>query len=279
MIPLVSPPEFAAYPNYLDLDQLVPGQDAAAQTAELVNALLRASAMVNAYCRRKLQATMLTETLQCRRTTKGYPFTIKGSPFIGWNSITYTVPDLPPQACTNVDLTAPFLEEALWRLPLWSIPAGWSRVQLTPTYTAGFTVTSIVGAVDAEADSIIVADPTGIEPGLEMRIWDPAQEEYITVASGYTVGDTTVPLVDPLLYSHEDSTAVDALPEDAHEAVILWTMGLLARPANGGEMDPFSDSSGEGPTTEGKDPRRTGRGLIAGAKQILDEHPGLVRPR
>lgn len=70
--------------------------------------------------------------------------------------------------------------------------------------------------------------------------------------------------------------AVDALPLDVHTAVILWTMGLLARPANGGEMDPFSDTAGEGPTTEGKDPRRTGLGLITGAKKILRDS-GLVR--
>ena len=53
---------------------------------------------------------------------------------------------------------------------------------------------------------------------------------------------------------------------------------ILDHMANGGEMDPFSDTAGEGPTTEGRDPRRTGLGLVSGAKLILDES-GLVRAR
>jgi hypothetical protein len=273
--PLVSPPEFIAYPNYLDLDDLVPGGDAAAQTAELVNTLRRVSRLVDSYCRRKLRAQIITET-DMARAANGYAFTIKGRPFLGWSSITYTVPGMPASPVA-VDITSPYPDAGLWRIPYWGLPAGWSRVELTRSYAAGYPVTALSGAVEEDAESITVPDPTGILPGTQMRIWDPGIEEDIEVAAGYTPGDTTIPLTDSLLYSHASGVAVDALPEDVHEAVIRWSMGLLARPS-GGDMDTFSDTEGDGPTTTAKDPRRTGAGLIKAAKQILDDHPGLVRP-
>lgn len=277
MPPYVAPPEFIAYPNYLDLDDLVPGEDAARQTAELINTLRRASRLADGYCHRTLRATQTTETMSSRRTTRGYAFTLKGAPFVSMDAVSYTVPQVGQIPPVSIDPSIPYLDDGVWRIPLWAIPAGWERVQLAATNTTGDPVTSLVGDVAEDDTTIVVSDPTGIVPGLELRLPDPGVEEDIVVASGYTPGDTTIPLTSPLAYAHADGTAVDALPENLHEAVILWTMGLLARPANGGEMDPFSDTAGTGPTTEGKDPRRTGRGLIAGAKQILDDS-GLVRP-
>lgn len=275
-VPYVAPPEFIAYPNYLDLDDLVPNGDAAAQTAELLNTLRRVSSLADGYCRRKLRAQPVTETIPAR-AANGYGFTIKGAPFVGFTSITYTVPSAAITSPVPVDITAPYDDDGVWRIPSWGLPAAWSRVQLTVTYMAGFPITALTGPVLAGAQSITVADPTGIMPGLGMRLPDPKLEEDITVGAGYVAGSTAVPLASPLLNAHAATVAVDALPLDAHEAVILWTMGLLARPANGGEMDPFSDTAGEGPTTQGRDPRRTGLGLVSGAKLILDES-GLVRP-
>lgn len=274
--PHVSPPEFIAYPNYLDLDDLVPGGNSAAQTAELVNTLRRASALADSYCRRKLRATTITQTVKARRAN-GYAFVIKGAPFISWSSITYTVPECAITTPTPVDITSPYLDEGKWRIPSWGLPAGYTRVELTVTYVAGFPVTSLSSGVAANAQSINVVDPTGLLPGTAMRFPDPDLEEDITVGTGYVPGSTAVPLSSPLLNAHASGVAVDALPQDAHEAVILWTMGLLARPTFGGDEDAFSDTAGEGPTTEGRDPRRHGLGLISGAKLILDES-GLVRP-
>jgi hypothetical protein len=275
--PLVSPPEFIAYPNYLDLDDLVPGGDAGQQTAELVNTLRRVSSLMDGYCRRKIRARSHTETIPVR-AANGYAFTIKQRPFLGWVSITYTVPSVQSFTPQAVDIAAPVQNiDGMWQLPYWAIPQGWSGVELTVTYLAGWPVTALSGAVEVDAESIGAVDPTGIFPGSELRIYDPGQEEDIEVAAGYIPGDLTIPLTSPLLYAHATGVALDALPQDIHESAILWTMGLLARPTSGGEMDPFSDTSGPGPTTEGKDPRRTGTGLIRGAKQILDDHPGLVR--
>lgn len=274
--PYVATPEFIAYPNYLDLDDLVPGGDAGAQTAELVNTLRRVSGLADGYCRRKLRAQLVTETFPAR-AANSYGFTIKGAPFVSWSSISYTVPSAAITSPVAVDITSPYQDEdGVWCIPSWGLPARWSRVQLTVTYVAGFPVTSLSSAVLAGAQSIPVVDPTGIVPGGEMRFPDPKLEEDIIVGSGYIAGSTTVPLASPLINGHASGVAVDALPLDVHTAVILWTMGLLARPANGGEMDPFSDTAGEGPTTEGKDPRRTGLGLITGAKKILRDS-GLVR--
>lgn len=275
--PLVSPPEFIAYPNYLDLDDLVPGGDAAAQAAELFNTLRRVSALADSYCRRKLRATVLTESFPAR-AANGYGFTIKGAPFVAWSSVSYTVPECAITSPVTVDATSLYQDEdGVWHIPSWALPAGWGRVLLTVSYVAGFPVTSLNGAVIAGAQSLTVTDPTGIVAGLGMRLFDPGLEEDITVGAGYVPGSTLVPLASPLIDGHADGVAIDALPEDVHTAICLWTMGVLARPANGGEMDPFSDTAGEGPTTEGRDPRRTGLGLVAGAKLILDES-GLVRP-
>ena len=275
--PYVAPPEFIAYPNYLDLDDLVPDGDEAAQTAELINQLRRVSALADGYCRRKLRATVMTETFPAR-AANGYGFTIKGKPFVSWSSISYTVPECQVTSPVTVDVTSLYQDDdGAWHIPSWALPAGWSRVQLTVTYVAGFPVTALASGVAANAQSLTVVDPTGIVPGLEMRLPDPTLEEDITVGTGYIAGSTTVPLAYPLLNAHTSGVAIDALPLDVHEAVVLWTMGLLARPTSGGDEDAFSDTAGEGPTTAGKDPRRHGGGLISGAKLILDES-GLVRP-
>jgi queuine/archaeosine tRNA-ribosyltransferase len=51
--------------------------------------------------------------------------------------------------------------------------------------------------------------------------------EYVTVASNYVFGSTTVPLTQALLYSHSAGVSISALPPAIKEATILATTAML----------------------------------------------------
>ena len=94
------------------------------------------------------------------------------------------------------------------------------------TYIAGYVNTTIVTAV-AAANTLIVADATGIVPGQQLRIYDKGKNETVTVASTYTYGSTTVPLVTPLAYTHLTGIAIGNLPTALKQACILITTAFI----------------------------------------------------
>jgi hypothetical protein len=277
--PYVSAAEFEAYPTYLDLNDLVPGGDAAAQNAELGNALRRASDMADAYCRMPLGARIITETSSARlHTATGYcAVRLRNRPVIAVTGVVLTPYRVIGARSTQIDPTGVYELDGMWQVPAPGVyPGQRGRVEIQITYVAGYPATVTAAPAAAGARAVQVGDPTGIVSGQGLRFWDPTLEEDVSVAAGYVPGSNPVPLASPLANAHAGGAALDALPADVHDALILWTMGLLARPTSGGDEDSFADSAGPGPTTTGRDPRRTGHGLIAGAKELLDEG-GYVR--
>jgi hypothetical protein len=279
--PYVAPPEFVSYPNYLDLDDLVPGGSAQRQQAELLNTLIRASALADGYCRtpRGLDAHAASDTLPARLdpVTGQIAVRLRDRPVRQVTSVSVAPLGVPGVAPVSVAPSSVFFLDGMLRIPAANvIPGSRGRVVATVGYTAGWPVTALALGSAARAQSLTVADPTGIEPGMVLRIWDPGAEEYATTAASYTPGSPLLPLTAPLQSPHQAGAAIDSLPADVHEAITLWAMGLLARPVTGGDEDPFSDTAGDGPTTAGHDPRRHGAGLIRGAKEILGEG-GYVR--
>jgi hypothetical protein len=279
--PYISPPEFIAYPNYLDLSDLIPNGSAAQQTAELTNVLLRVTGMVRSYCRMPLGAESVTDTKLTRldRSTGMAAVKLSARPFVRVTAIRvkpWAVPGAVPVSIDPANVDAP-VRGRLY-VPLYggglsgAVPTGPAgRVLVTVTYEAGYPCTVLAQPAAQGAAQVTVTNPVALLPGVELRLWDPGVEEPVTVADSYRPGSAVVPLTGPLLAAHTAGAAIDALPGDAREAFILWAMGVLARPTSGGDMDAFSDSHGEGPLTTGSDPRRTGAGLIAAAKELLDE--------
>jgi hypothetical protein len=279
--PYVAPAEFISYPNYLDLNDLVPGGDEGRQQAELLNTLIRASALVDGYCRapRGLDAHAATDTITARAnpTTWELAVRLKDRPVQQVTSVSLAPFGVPGAPAVAVVPASTYTLDGMLRVPApHAVPGSRGRVLATIGYTAGWPVTALALPAAAGAPAVTVIDTTGIVPGMLLRVWDPGAEEYATVSGAYLPGSALLPLTAPLTLPHAAGTAIDNLPADVHEAVTLWAMGLLARPTSGGDEDPFADTAGDGPTTAGHDPRRHGAGLIRTAKQILDEG-GYVR--
>ena len=72
-----------------------------------------------------------------------------------------------------------------------------------------------------------VQDATGIVAGMDLRIFDGASSEKVTVASNYTYGLTTVPLTSALAYSHTSGVTFGNLPNTIKQAAILVTTAFI----------------------------------------------------
>jgi hypothetical protein len=99
-------------------------------------------------------------------------------------------------------------------------------VYLKYTYVNGFANDLIATAV-ATQSTLTVTNGVGITAGLNLRIYDGINTENVTVASTYTFGSTTVPLISPLVYSHDAGVSISALPPAIKEATILATTAML----------------------------------------------------
>jgi hypothetical protein len=72
-----------------------------------------------------------------------------------------------------------------------------------------------------------VQTAAGIVAGMQLRIYDGANSERVTVASNYTYGSTTVPLTSALAYTHASGITFGNLPQAIKEACILITTAFI----------------------------------------------------
>lgn len=91
------------------------------------------------------------------------------------------------------------------------------------TYTAGWVTTRLASAASIGASSIAVESASGIQPGMLARIVAGAAQVNVQVATSYTPGSTTVPLVAPLAAGWVAGAWFGEVPDDAKEAAILAT--------------------------------------------------------
>ena len=84
-----------------------------------------------------------------------------------------------------------------------------------------------------------------------MKIYDGYNSENVMVASTYTFGSTTVPLVNPLAYTHATGISISALPPAIKEAAILVTTAFLK--VRGDSSMTMAIGTSAGPSTPGKD--------------------------
>lgn len=279
--PYVTVPEFRAAPTWLDSDDLIPGGTSTKQDNELYNVLLRASAQVDTTVMQRLGGHTAVEQLRSRTDRQGmlsiHP---SNNPVRKVTAVSYG-PD-PTSLTALTDLSGVWIEDARQVTVAAPTRANWAGfLQFGPpagpsgltwmqlTYTAGYASATLTGTANSGTSTLPVSNPAGIMPGDVLRVWDPGVEEAVTVAAGYTVGSTSVPLASPLTQTHSAGAGVSGLPADIHQAVICHTVALLLREDVASEA-PFADSQ-YGPSA-----RRATSGGKAGG--LLDEAERLLMP-
>lgn len=233
--------EYKNAPTSIDFDNLVVGGNANAQDAELGRVILRASSYMNEYLNQDLVAQTYTETQRTRLTGLGFialhPF---NNPVIALSAFQYGTD--PNNLVTLQDPSTSWFENQEIIIPLSQLATTYSssgplafgfppstRTQIFTKYTydAGYVNTTLAAQANAAATSITVASAAGIRAGAQLRIYDGASQETVTVGSGYTYGSTTVPLVAGLAYTHASGVALGNLPNAVKEAAILLTTAFI----------------------------------------------------
>lgn len=294
--PYVTPATFTAAPTWLDVDDLIPGGLPQAQAGELLNVLLRASAwcdvIVGGAENPWLGAHSVTENFRARGRRDGSlslhpkhaPVRQVVSLYTGTNPLS-----LLPQTVSNLwiedgrQIIVPAPGNGLANFsglqfgssigsPNWQ-----TYIQLT--YISGWFNSTLTSATAANAASIPVLNPAGLNPGDQLRINDPYSpsgptggEEFATVANTFvptTTPNTSVPLAGTLLNAHALGAGATCLPMNIQQAAICYGVGLLLREDVTFE-EPFAE------TNVGPSARMSMSGGIAGG--LIEEAVRLLQP-
>jgi hypothetical protein len=240
-VPYLTVDEFKAAPTALDYGNLVQGGSAAAQDAELANAITRASSYIDGYCNQIIGATLDTERQRVRvRPDGSIRFHPELAPIVALTDLQIGFNPNAMQAMPDPSIA--WLEKQQIVFPYGAANLTWSsqgpiafgsggggraEVFLQYTYVNGYTNTIIAADVSAGATTLTVGNGEGITAGQSLKIYDGFSTENVTVASTYTFGSETVPLVSALLYSHTSGVSISALPAAIKEAAILVTSAYL----------------------------------------------------
>jgi hypothetical protein len=304
-VPYLTPAGFAAYPTWLDLDNLVPGGVAALQVDELGEALLAASDWAIGACENMpLHAHWVQGENQRTRPGGGGRVYIKPRHIpvraitsLAWGSSPESMSaDTLPDSTMWVEdgrqvsfrpggglgqFTGPALEFGPRVRPSQPVYVTWS-------YVAGFPNTVLSASCTATAASVSVTDPTGILPGDVLRIYDVGDtnpttgaSEALTVASTYVPATptippavTSIPLASPTQFAHAAQTGITGFPRKIIQAVIAYTVSLLMRD----DVSAEEPASGFGPAarTSGGHHGQSG-GLVNDAYEYLKPYAPVWR--
>ena len=232
--------EYINAPTSVDYNNLVVGGNAAAQTAELNNVIIRASSFMDEYLNQNLNASTQTENQRMRFNSQGYlALHPNNSPVISLNSFSWGSD--PNNLSPLNDCSTAWFEDQQVIIPVSQLSTTWSSagplsfgnignpsqpVFVRYNYTSGYVNNLMVSAI-AGASSMTVQDATGVVAGMQLRIFDGASSEKVTVASNYTYGSTTIPLISPLGFNHVNGVAFGNLPNTIKQAAILVTTGFI----------------------------------------------------
>lgn len=291
--PYVTPAMFAAYPTWLDLDDLVPGGIAGVQTDVLADVLLQASDWAVGVAEDMPLHGHLVSGEQLRVPVKSSGRAYVRPKHIPVRAVTALSWGADPSNMQAVSLpdasmwfegdgrrmswvpgggTAQFQGPALQFGPRASAPG---TLYVNWSYVAGFP-SSTISAVSSGASSVTVADPAGILPGDVLRIYDPGKSEALTVASTYVPAvpaipatPAAVPLAANTANSHVAGTGLTGMPRKVLQAVIAFTVALLMR-EDVSEEEPVS---GFGPAA-----RTTGGTRGGQASGLVNDAYGWLAP-
>lgn len=291
-IPHVTKAEFVASPTYLDLDDLVPGGSKLQESAELYNALLRATAWADNYAQQPLAAHRWVEQRRVRSTNRGdIRIPTEHGPVSQGNLFSLSYGATPKMLSPLLDLTGVWHETNGPMTTIVVSLAGPMGPQLgtlqlgSPSvnldlyaifgYVAGYSNTVLSTASMVGDVAIAVDNPIGVVPNQVLRIWDSPIEEAAVVSSTYVPATNPVTLTAPLRNAHLPAVGVSALPSEIKLAVIQVAMALLLRPGTSSD-DPFADATAS-PVTSGGSSRQSGAGLIESAMTLIDSYRRVFR--
>lgn len=244
--PHVTAASFKAHPTFLDLLNLRSGDTVLDdQTDELTNILLMASSMADDYCEFGAGVTLAAHTRIENKRMRPDRYgrlllTADHFPIVAVQSLGY---GSTPSSLTTITNPTTWIEDerrivadlqsggtTTWSGSLqFGLPSAGRELYTQWIYIAGYASTALADVASAGATSIKVSGSLGITAGTALRIWDPGNEEPVTVDATYTAG-TTIPLTAPLVHSHAPGFGVSAMPPNVHLAVILYACALLQRP-------------------------------------------------
>lgn len=242
--PYLTPAEYLAEPTGVDVSALIPGANAAAQTAVLTRVIGRASSWADQYCRKILAATVDVQSGEYRifrDDTIRVP--VDNTPLVQVTNV--AVGYVAGQLVNLTDLSTCRLGKKVARIPIGQVSASYLASQFTAaararpgsifadvTYINGFAHAQTAASSNAGASYIqVTGTGLGIVPGLPLTIYDGAvngaNTEQVIVGSGYVFGSSTVPLASPTVYAHGTGCSVSALPGFVREAVVCFTSALI----------------------------------------------------
>ena len=104
----------------------------------------------------------------------------------------------------------------------------WGPLYIQYTYINGWPNTYSSGVTNAGSTTMIVTDPTGIQPGMQMTIWDGSFDEVVTISPTYTPGTATLTFASGTQYAHATGTNITTLPAIVKQAVIHFVIAMVA---------------------------------------------------
>jgi hypothetical protein len=240
--PYITIAEYKAAPTAIDYDNLVADStNAAVQDAELNNAIARGSSWIDTFCNQSLGARTITEQQRARLRPDGFlAIHPKYNPVVAVTALSYGI--TPTQMVSFPDVSVGWVEDQQFIMPYTTANISYSsqgplqfgmpaipraQVFCQYTYINGYATTVLAANANAAATTITVSNPIGISAGLSMTIYNGQYTENIIVASTYTFGSATVPLVAPLAYAQTSGVGVSALPPAVKEAAILATTAMI----------------------------------------------------
>jgi hypothetical protein len=241
--PYLSPAEYLAEPTGVDVSALIPGANAAAQTAVLTRVIGRASSFADNFCRKILAATLDVQSGEYRVFADGtIRVPVDNTPLIQVTNV--NVGTVAGQLTTLTDLSTCRLNKKVVRIPTSQVVAsrlspfdsavlarrGWLFADVT--YINGYAHAQTATGSSSGASSIqVTGTGLGLVPGLPVTIYDGAANgantEQVIVGPSYVFGSSTVPLAAPTLNAHGAGCSVSALPGFVREAVICLTNALI----------------------------------------------------
>lgn len=291
--PYVTNAMFSGFPQWLDLDNLIPGGIAGVQADSLTDVLLQASDWAVGECEDMLLHGHLVSGEQVRA-----PVSSSGRVYVHPREIPLRAVTALSWGADPSSMQATALPDAsMWteqgRRMSW-VPGGGitqfrgpalqfgprvslpGRVFVNWSYVAGYPFAQLASPVASGASSVLVDDPAGILPGDTLRIYDPGQSEALTVAASYipmvpTVPptQTSIPLAANTQHAHASGTGITGMPRRILQAVIAYAVALLMR-EDVSEEEPVS---GFGPAA-----RTTAGGRGGQAAGIVNDAYGWLAP-
>lgn len=297
--PYVTPAMFKAYPQWLDLDNLIPGGAASLQDDALYDALLAASDWAVGVVEDMPLHGHWVQGERLRVPVKSSGRAMVRPRHVPIRAVTSLSWGVDPSSMMAVSLPDPSMWFEDGRRMSWRPGGGIAQfsgpsLQFGPravapgqlfvdwSYLAGFASTCFAEPIAEGATTMTVADPASILPGDVLRIYDPGVSEALTVSGAYVPSlptvpatVTSIPLAAAAQNAHAASVGITGFPRKALQSVIAYGVALLMR-TDVSEEEPASPFGPSARTADSKSGGQAG-GLVNDARGWLNPYRPTLR--